>query len=440
MNKRVVDLIVEKREGAEHTKEEIGQLVAGYVSGSVADYQMSAWLMAVMFQGLSDNETLYLTQAMVQSGTVFDWSDVPGPFVDKHSTGGVGDKTSLAVVPLLAANGIHVAKLSGRGLGNTGGTLDKLDSIPGYQSGLSVEAIKKQIKAVGACLCAQTEELVPADKKLYALRDASGTVQSIPLIAASIMSKKIAMGCKAIVLDVKVGSGALMTTYEGSRQLAEAMLRIGEGFGRDLVIVLTDMDTPLGKAVGNRLEVQETIELLQGDPEVDSRLNDVFTDLTVAGLLVTQVCKDREEAADRVRETITSGRAWAKFEEIIAAQGGSLERFNAHNVEPNGSVTAPHDGYVASIRADVVGLSAMRLGAGRDKKEDTIDLDAGITINVPLGKYVRKGDVLAELYSSSEKKSDSVAQSLLEAWTISEEEPGLRGVVIDSMRSHGVSV
>jgi len=433
MTKRVVDLITDKRDGGEHSREEIDFLIGGYVAGDVVDYQISAWLMAVMFRGLTERETLYLTQAMVASGIVLDWSDVPGPFVDKHSTGGVGDKTSLAVVPILAANGIHVAKLSGRGLGNTGGTLDKLDSIPGFSSALSIQDLKRQVAEIGACICGQTADLVPADKKLYALRDAAGSVTSTPLIAASIMSEEIAAGAPSIVLDVKVGSGAFMQTYEAARELAEAMLKIGEGAGRDVVAILTDMDSPLGRAVGNTLEVQEVIQLLTGDPNVDSRLIDVVTELSVAGLLVTDICKDRHEAKRIVGESITSGHALAKFEQIIDAQGGSLEAVKTRQLEPNAVIRAPQSGYIRTIRADIVGLSAMRLGAGRDKKEDPIDYDAGIVLAACLGEYVQEGAVLANLYSESGSRSESVAAHLLTAWTFSNDSQSIQDVVFETL-------
>jgi pyrimidine-nucleoside phosphorylase len=433
MIKRVVDLITDKRDGAEHSKEEIGQLVAGYVSGDVADYQMSAWLMAVMFRGLTERETLYLTQAMVASGIVLDWSGVSGPFVDKHSTGGVGDKTSLAVVPILAANGIHVAKLSGRGLGNTGGTLDKLDSIPGFSSSLSIEAFKKQVADIGASICGQTADLVPADKKLYALRDAAGSVTSTSLIAASIMSKKIAAGAQCIVLDVKVGSGAFMQTNEAARELAQAMLKIGEGAGRSVVAILSDMDSPLGRTVGNRLEVQEVIQLLSGDANVDPRLLDVVTELSIAGLQITEVCTDRHETRGIVAETIISGRALAKFEQIIDAQGGDLASVKSKSLKPNLAIRAPRSGYLKSIRADVVGISAMRLGAGRDKKEDAIDYDAGIVLKASLGQFVEQGDVLAELYSESSSRSESVAAQLLDAWTITSDAPPQQDVIFETL-------
>lgn len=435
MLKRVVDLIGEKRDGKEHSNEEIDHLISEYSHGSIPDYQMSAWLMAVLLMGLSKQETASLTRSMISSGSVLNLSTIKGPTVDKHSTGGVGDKTSLAVVPLLAACGVSVAKMSGRGLANTGGTLDKLDSIHGFRSNLSAEEVVAQVKKIGLCICAQTDDLVPADKKLYALRDATGTVPSIPLIAASIMSKKIATGSESIVIDIKVGSGAFMKTVTQARNLAHSMIEIGSTFGRKTAAILTDMDSPLGRAVGNRLEIDEAIRLLKNDGRTDKRLLTLVKEITVLGLLLSEKCDNRRHAENMFDLALHSGDGFERFKAMVNAQGGSIE--NTTFVRSNSTVCVPvraaQDGFIESIDADEIGLGSMRLGAGRVVKDDNIDPDAGIEICAGLGEHVNQGDLLANLYSQSEKTALSATNGIASAWKLSSNPVDDRPVILETI-------
>ncbi|MDQ2686631.1 MAG: thymidine phosphorylase, partial [Armatimonadota bacterium] len=378
---RTVDLIVKKREGSTLSQQEIAFLVGGYMRGDIPDYQMSAWLMAVLWRGLTEPETFALTGAMVASGETLDLSSLPDVPVDKHSTGGVGDKTTLAVVPILASAGVPVAKMSGRGLGHTGGTLDKLASISGLRTELSQEEILAQVRRVGACVCAQTEQLVPADRKMYALRDATGTVESLPLIAASIMSKKIAGGSRAVVLDVKVGGGAFMKTLDEARALAALMVRIGAAHGQRVVAVLSDMNAPLGRSVGNWLEVQEIVGLLQNHPDTEPHLAQIVRRLAALGFVVAGHTPSVEDGETLAVRQIESGAAFEKLCEIAAAQGGDaacLRHPEGMTQAPHQDVLASQSGFVKHIDAQAIGLAAMRLGAGRAAKDDVIDPLAGI--------------------------------------------------------------
>lgn len=423
---RAVDLIVKKRDGATHTSEEMDSLVGGYVAGTIPDYQMSAWLMAAVWRGLTDDETLVLTGAMVASGDTLDLSGLGGIPVDKHSTGGVGDKTTLAVVPILASAGVPVAKMSGRGLGHTGGTLDKLESIVGLRTALSTEEILAQVRRVGACICAQTERLVPADRKLYALRDATGTVESRPLIAASVMSKKIAGGARAVVLDVKAGGGAFMKTREQARALAELMVRIGAAHDQRVVAVLSDMEAPLGRSVGNWLEIQEIAGLLQNDPNADARLRSLVRSLAGVGFVVGGRAGTLADGEALAEAQIKSGVAFRKLCEIVEAQGGDPEALHNLTAPPNTTVNdvvrTERGGYVTRIDALAVGLAAMRLGAGRAIKEDKIDPQAGIVLS-SLGQPVVAGDVLATLHTNDEAAVAQAAHEVRAAITVGDAPP-----------------
>jgi len=415
-----LDIIHKKRLGGAHTDAEIDFLIDGYVAGRIPDYQMSTWLMAVLWRGLTDAETFALTDAMVNSGETLDLSSLPGPCLDKHSTGGVGDKTTLAVVPILASAGVQMPKMSGRGLGHTGGTLDKLEAV-GARVSFTMGEILAQVKAVGACICAQTDTLVPADRKLYALRDATDTVESLPLIAASIMSKKIAGGCPAIVLDVKVGGGAFMKTLPDARALAETMLAIGKTRGRAMAAVLSDMDAPLGRAIGNRLEVCEVAALLAAAPDADPRLRSLVLTLAGASFLVTGKAATLDSGRALASAQIESGAAADKLRQIITAQGGDVGLLTA---PPKASlvreVRAKRGGFVSGLDAEAIGRAAMRLGAGRETKEQTIDPEAGIMLNRVVGDPVAEGDILAILYTKREGRADAEAAAIFGCFTLTE--------------------
>ncbi len=404
-----VDIIRKKRDGGELTDEEIRFFVDGYTAGDIPDYQAAALMMAIYYQGMSRRETVTLTDAMAHSGDTVDLSRYGELSADKHSTGGVGDKTSLIVAPIVVALGGKMTKMSGRGLGHTGGTVDKLESIPGYRTSLSTEEFLRQIDEVGLAVIGQTGNLTPADKKLYALRDVTATVDSIPLITASIMSKKLAAGSHNIVLDVKVGSGAFMKTPEQAEELARAMVDIGKDCGRNMAALITSMDVPLGNAIGNALEAQEAIAVLKG--ENNGALRDVCEALSTQIVSLTFGWSP-DEAARRVRETLDSGAALAKMREWIAAQGGDVAYVDDPSQFPAApyarEVLAPCDGYITKMDAEQIGHAAVLLGAGRLTKEDTIDHRAGIVLHRTRGDRVCKGDVLCMLYSGNE---DAFAQA-----------------------------
>ena len=430
---RAVDLIQKKRRGDAHTPAEISFLIQNYVLGAIPDYQISAWLMAVLWRGLTEEETFALTSAMVASGDTLDLSALSGPCVDKHSTGGVGDKTTLAVVPILASAGVQVPKMSGRGLGHTGGTLDKLESLGGTRTALTTDEILAQVEAVSACICAQTSRLVPADRLLYALRDATDTVESLPLIAASIMSKKIAGGCPFIVLDVKVGGGAFMKTLPEARALAALMIKIGAAHGRKTVAVLSDMDVPLGYTVGNRVEVREVVSLLQNNAWAELRLKAVVCTLAAAGFLLAGRAASLDEGHALAQAQIASGAAFEKLSEIVQAQGGDPE-YLAHAAKPpvakvKREVRAEQSGIVRYVDAEAVGLAAMRLGAGRAAKEDPIDPTAGVVLRETVGCTVTAGNIIATLYTGSEIAAREVAPQVLAAFHIGPDSPALPPVI-----------
>jgi len=432
---RVVDLINRKKYGQALSRDEIYFLINGYVNGTIPDYQMSAFLMAVIFQGLNSDERLAFTQAMLESGEVIDLSHIEGKLVDKHSTGGVGDKTTLVVGPIVSACGVIVPKMSGRGLGHTGGTLDKLESIPGFKINLTSEEFIKQVREIGLVVMGQTTNIAPADKKLYALRDVTGTVESVGLIASSIMSKKLASGADHIVLDVKVGKGAFMKTLDDARELAKAMVDIGNRVGKKTVAVLTNMDEPLGEMVGNSLELIEAIETLKGNgPRNFTKL---CYELSSEILLITDVAKTKEEAYQKIDEVIKSQQALNKLRQMITYQHGNPQVIDDYSLFPQAQniikVRSLKDGYVSEINALKVGEAAMILGAGRQTINDTIDLGVGIQVIAKVGKKVRQGDVLAVIYGNG-KNEEEAYQILLDNIIITNEEVFPLDIILDIVR------
>jgi pyrimidine-nucleoside phosphorylase len=424
----VVDFISVKRDGGEHADAQIEAFIGGVTSGAIADYQISAWLMAVYLRGMTARETLTLTLAMRDSGQVIDLSDLPnGPAIDKHSTGGVGDKTTLVVVPIVAAADIPLLKMSGRGLGHSGGTVDKLESIPGFRTDLSVDAAKKQVAEIGAALIAQSAELAPADKILYALRDVTATIECLPLIASSIMSKKLASGGAKIVLDVKVGRGAFMKTRERAEALARMMIEIGNGAGVPTSALLTAMDEPLGRNIGNALEVQEALDLLAGSPDVDGLFRALCLDLAAHGIHLMGKAASETEAHQMAAEILASGRAANKFGEIVEAQGGhstlSDIRKGLPQTEIRHPVLAESGGVVAGLDAEAVGRLAVSLGAGRAAKADRIDPAVGIALNRKTGDAVSAGEVLAVLHlrNADAERAEAFSAVLQKAYSITPE-------------------
>lgn len=419
---RMYDLIVKKRDGGVLSKEEIAFMIDEYTAGNIPDYQMSAMMMAVYFRGMSESETLNLTMAMAHSGEMLDLSGIRGVKVDKHSTGGVGDKTSLALTPMVAACGIKVAKMSGRGLGHTGGTIDKLESFPGFSTEISTELFIENVNRHGIAIMGQTKDLAPADKKLYALRDVTATVDQMSLIASSIMSKKLAAGADAIVLDVKTGSGAFMKKEEDSFALAREMVRIGNGAGRKTIAVVSDMDQPLGCAVGNALEVKEALDTLQGHGPAD--FTQLCMTLGTQMLLAGGVADEEEAARDMLQEAISSGKALDKFAEFIEAQGGSREDVYHPERLPQAAiqeeVIAPCDGVITHIRCDEIGMVSLILGGGRETKESKVDLSVGLILYKKCGDHVRKGEPLAILHANSREKLEEAKKRFLEAYRIEE--------------------
>lgn len=415
---RAVDLILKKRDGLSLTNDELHFLIQGYIQGSIPDYQMSAWSMAVLFQGMTFEECTQLTLEMAHSGDMVDLSSIPGIKVDKHSTGGVGDKTSLVLLPLVAACGVPVAKMSGRGLGHTGGTLDKLESIPGVTTSLSQQQFLEQVKKINIAIIGQTGNLVPADKKLYSLRDVTATVESIPLIASSIVSKKLAAGADAIILDVKYGDGAFMNTFEKAHELAKTMVEIGQRAGRKFIAVLSNMNQPLGNAIGNRLEVSEAIATLQMNGPQD--LTELCITLGSYMIWLGGKAETLQEGRERITKALASGEGYDKFKELIRVQGGEV----AYIEQPENLVKAPviHQvkaegaGWVRQIDCRSLGLIAMQMGAGRSKIEDTIRPDIGLKVYAKVGDYVSKGTILGEIYSDSESIVNSVTQPLIESF------------------------
>jgi pyrimidine-nucleoside phosphorylase len=418
---RMVDLIAKKRDGHALTKEEIEFIIRGYTNGDIPDYQMSAFAMAVFFRGMTEEETAALTMAMVHSGDVIDLSKIEGIKVDKHSTGGVGDTTTLVLGPLVASVGVPVAKMSGRGLGHTGGTIDKLESVPGFHVEIDNDQFIELVNKNKIAIIGQTGNLTPADKKLYALRDVTATVNSIPLIASSIMSKKIAAGADAIVLDVKTGAGAFMKDLEGAKQLAKAMVEIGKRVGRKTMAVISDMSQPLGYAVGNALEVKEAIDTLKGKGPED--LQELCLTLGSYMVYLAEKASSLEEARALLETSIQEGKALETFKVFLKAQGGDASVVDDPSKLPQAKyqweLEAPEDGYVAEIVADEVGTAAMLLGAGRATKESTIDLSVGLILRKKVGDPVKKGESLVTIYSNTENIEEA-KQKLAESIRISQ--------------------
>jgi len=428
------ELIKRKRSGLEHTREEIQFLVDGFVSGTLPEYQMSAWLMAVFFKGMTAKETATLTGVMLHSGRVLDFSGARSRAVDKHSTGGVGDKTSMILAPIAAAAGVTVPMIAGRGLGHTGGTLDKLESIPGFSVSLSLDQFVEQVSTLGVSIIGQTAEICPADKKIYALRDVTATVESLPLICASIMSKKIAEGIGALVLDVKFGSGAFMKTLDEAELLATKLMEIGTAHGKKVASLLTNMEQPLGRFIGNSLEIGECVAILKGEEFMGRRDFDDCRGLSLelAGHMIWLggLAKDACEGYDKALKTLEDGSAFAMFEKICRAQGGSLEKLPLPSAKYD--VLSTRDGFVSAINTEQVGYAALALGAGRLKSSDELDLTCGIEIHRKLGDEVRKGEKLYSLYVRDQSLANKFADAenrLLSATTISLQKPQVAALI-----------
>ena len=433
---RAYDIIQKKREGQKLNKEELEFLIKGYTEEDIPDYQMSAWAMAVYFQGMDAEETANLTMLMAESGDMIDLSPIQGLKVDKHSTGGVGDTTTLILAPLVASAGIPVAKMSGRGLGHTGGTIDKLESIPSFNTSLSRDKFFDNVNQHKVAVVGQTGNLTPADKKLYALRDVTATVESIPLIASSIMSKKLAGGADAIILDVKTGNGAFMKDFENAKKLAEAMVAIGKEVGRDTAAYITDMNQPLGSAVGNALEVKEAIKTLKGEGPED--LTELCIELGSGMLELAGKITDLDEGKKLLRENLKNGKALDKFAEMISAQGGNAKVIEDLSLLPTADdsveVKAEKDGYISEIKALDVGLSAMILGAGRENKESKIDLAVGLELKKKTADRVSKGDTLAVLHYNDKKNLEEARQKLLKAFTITTEKKDKNQLIYETIK------
>ncbi len=429
----IVDIIIKKRDKKTLTKEEIDYFVKSAVNDEIADYQISALLMAIFINGLTEDETSFLTEAMVNSGDVCDLSYIDGIKVDKHSTGGVGDTTTLIIAPIVASLGVPVIKMSGRGLGFSGGTIDKLDSIPNFHTSLSPEEVVSAAKKTNLVITGQNQNLVPADKIFYALRDVTGTVDSIPLIVSSIMSKKLSSGADAIVLDVKCGSGAFMKDYASAKELALGMVNIGNKAGKKVTAVISSMEQPLGNYIGNSLEVIEAIEVLKGNTKGD--LLEVCLTLGAAMLLNAQKVSTLEEGKALMQETINNGKGLEKFREFVKNQNGSPEIVDDYSLLPLGKVIkeiySPKNGYVSKMDTALIGEAMVETGAGRHQKADPIDYGAGIIMNVRIGDYVKKGDVLAKVYSSSEEKALLAEKLLYKAFTNSDTKVHAGKLILD---------
>jgi pyrimidine-nucleoside phosphorylase len=430
---RTVDLIHRKRDGEELSAEEIAFLVDGYTSGSIPDYQMSAFLMAVCYSGMTDREVSVLTERMTHSGEIVDLSAVPGLKVDKHSTGGVGDKTSLIAAPLAASAGVAVPMISGRALGHTGGTLDKLESIPGLRTGLSVDEFRDQLIAHKLAFVGQTPQIAPADGKLYALRDATATVESIPLIASSIMSKKMAVGLDALVLDVKVGSGAFMKKQVEARRLAQMMVGIGRRLDKRVQALITDMNQPLGYAIGNALEVMEVSQTLQNAGPSD--LTQLSLELAARMIHLGKVTATLDEARELAQKKLLDGSGYRKLKDVIAAQGGNPAVLDRFELLPNATgareITSPRAGFVSAIEAEYIGQASAMIGAGRDTKEDSIDPAVGVILEIKVGQKVEAGGVLCRLYYTNDERVEEAAQLVEDAFRISSTTPEERALILE---------
>ena len=427
----MTDLLTKKRDGGSLSTEEIQFMISGYTDGSIPDYQMSAMCMAILLRGMDDREILDLTMAMLHSGETLDLSPIRGIKADKHSTGGVGDKTSLVLCPMVAACGLKIAKMSGRGLGHTGGTIDKLESFPGFSTSLSEEQFYENVNTHGIAIMGQTAELVPADKKLYALRDVTATVPSIPLIVSSIMSKKLASGADVIVLDVKCGDGSFMKTEAQAAELAEGLTRIGRLAGKKCAAVITDMNQPLGHAVGNALEVKEAIAVLRGEEQGD--LLDLCLALGSCMLLEADICASQAEAYELLLENIRSGKALGKLAAMVEAQGGDPRAVFDPSLLPAApvvfDVVSDKFGYVNKIHAEAVGLVSMQLGGGRITKEDSIDLSVGVILHKKVGDPISVGESIATIHAANEASAEAAAEKLTACYTITSDPPAVSPLI-----------
>jgi pyrimidine-nucleoside phosphorylase/thymidine phosphorylase len=430
---RTVDLILRKRGGEELSVEELQFLVNGYTTGEIPDYQMSAFLMATFFSGMTDRELSALTECMMSSGEVLNLDGIPGVKVDKHSTGGVGDKTSLICAPIAAAAGVVVPMVSGRGLGHTGGTLDKLESIPGFRTDLTLDQFRDQLTALGLCFIGQSEEIAPADKRLYALRDVTGTVESIPLIASSIMSKKLAEGINALVLDVKVGNGAFMKKQVDARRLAQAMVGIGRRLDIRVQALITDMNQPLGFAIGNALEVMEVSQTLQKAGPAD--LTRLSLELAARMIHLGKKADTLDEARKIAEDKLMDGSAFQKFRQVVEAQGGNSQALDRFDLLPNATgmreVLTPRAGFVSAIMAEDIGRASQMMGAGRTRKEDAIDPAVGVILEVKVGEKVDAGSVLCRLYYTNEEGLEEAAELVEDAFRISGARPEERELILE---------
>src|SRR5579875_3333196 len=430
---RTVDLIHRKRDGEELSPEEIQHLVDGYTRGEIPDYQMSAFLMAVYFSGMSDREVSAMTESMVNSGSLVDLSSIPGIKVDKHSTGGVGDKTSLIASPIAAAAGVTVPMISGRALGHTGGTLDKLESIPGFRTDLSIDEFRAQLTQHQLACIGQTPEVAPADGKLYSLRDATATVESIPLIATSIMSKKLAVGLDALVLDVKVGSGAFMKKQVDARRLASMMVGIGRRLDKRVQALITDMNQPLGYAIGNALEVMEVSQTLQNAGPSD--LTRISLELAARMIYLGKITKTLDEARETAQAKLLDGSGYQKFKDVIQAQGGDPRVLDHFELLPNATnaqeITTSRGGYVSAIDAELIGQASAMIGAGRNTKEDSIDPAVGVILEVKVGQKIDAGSVLCRLYYTREDRVEEAAELVEDAFRISAQKPEERELILE---------
>lgn len=429
---RCVDLILKKKEGLELTKEEIQFVIDGFVKGEIPDYQISALLMAICFKGLTDDELFSLTYEMLKSGDEVDLSQINGICVDKHSTGGVGDKTTLVIAPICASFGLKLAKMSGRGLGHTGGTLDKLESIPGFKISIALDDFINQVNNIGLAVIGQTANIAPADKKLYALRDVTGTVESTGLIASSIMSKKLASGAKIILLDVKVGDGAFMKTLPDAQNLAHKMVAIGNKFDRKVVAMLTDMDQPLGNAVGNALEVIEAIETLKGNGPKD--FTELCHNICAEMLVLSGLSNNKQEAIQMVKDQVKSGKPLEKLSQMISYQGGDTRVINDYSLFGKAKeiieVKTLEEGYVKTIDTSNIGVAAMLLGAGRASMQDVIDPTVGIITIAKKGDFLHKGDLLGYIHTNG-KNTDDAVNMFREAYKINKEEVQKNNIILD---------
>ncbi len=435
---RIVDLIEKKKKGEVLSKEEINFLVDSLMDGTAHDYQISAWLMAVYFKSLTEEETAYLTEAMINSGEVIDLGELTDSTVDKHSTGGVGDKVTITLIPLLAAAGVPVAKLSGKGLGHTGGTIDKLESIPGFNTQLSISDLIEQVKKINVAIGAQTQNLTPADGKLYALRDVTATVDSMPLIASSVVSKKIASGAKNIILDVKYGSGAFMKTPEDAVELSKLMVNIGKILNKSITAVITSMEEPLGRAIGNSVEIIESIEFLKGNIKSGDVADLTYSFASIA-LLQLGLYETQQEAKEALKELVKSGKALEKFKELISAQGGNSDIVDNYDLfelpQYKVECQSKKNGYVHNIDAYKIAYACKLLGAGRDRKTDPIDYSVGIYLNKKSGESVNKGDILYTIYSNDSEKTKVAQKYCDEAFIINESKPAHNNMIYKIIRA-----